>query len=332
MASEIIYGLDLTERINETLKQDNVFIITDDNVYRLYTDLIDSAPHFVFAAGEASKTLETYSCAMEEMLACGCNRATIVVAIGGGVVGDLAGFVAASYMRGVKWINVPTTLLSQVDSSVGGKTAVNLNDYKNIIGAFHLPEKVLISTHFLNSLDDREWLCGVGEIVKTAFLSRTVNSLVASKLDKLLKRDASLTYECVRACVAYKEEVVQKDLYENGLRKSLNLGHTIGHAIETTDGHRKSHGEYVLMGLAIEAFLLRDRLGSRYDEIIAAVNACGIEYPDFDAEAVAMAATKDKKNGSGTISIMLADYENTSEIKLSFDEVYGGLNKWKSNR
>lgn len=332
MASEIIYGLNLTEQITNEISAPNVFVITDETVFSLYGALIKDTPYYAFPQGEDSKTLETFSLAMEKMLESGCNRKTTVIALGGGVVGDLAGFVASTYMRGVKWINIPTTLLSQVDSSVGGKTAVNLNDYKNIIGAFHLPQKVLISTHFLSTLNDREWLCGVGEIVKTAFLSSKVNALVEPNIDDLLSRNANLTYECVKACVEYKEDIVSKDLYESGLRKCLNLGHTVGHAIEKIDRHRQSHGEYVLMGLEIEAFLLKDKLSIGYGRIKNAVEKCRVRYPEFDLMEVASACAKDKKNVDDQVSIMIADFENTKEAKLSVKEIYGGLEQWKSNR
>ena len=332
MASEIIYGLNLTKEIRAEIEKPNTFIVTDENVFSLYGEMLNGANYFVIPAGEDSKTLSFVAKIAEKMLECGCNRKTTVIAIGGGVVGDLTGFVASSYMRGVKWINIPTTLLSQVDSSVGGKTAVNLNDYKNLIGAFYLPEKVIISTHFLSTLPKREWLCGVGEIVKTAFLSKTVYETVIPSLQKLLDRNEELTAKCVLECVKYKEDIVSKDFLESGLRKVLNLGHTVGHAIEKVDHHRKSHGEYVLLGLEAEAYLLKDQLGKTYDEIVSAILACGVDCPDIDIKEVALACQKDKKNDETSISIMLADYENTKEIKLSLNEIYGGLEKWKSNR
>ncbi len=332
MASKIIYGLNLTNEIKAEIVKPNSFIVTDETVFSLYGEMLIGANYFVIPSGEDSKTLSFVGKIAEKMLEHGCNRKTTVIALGGGVVGDLTGFVASSYMRGVKWINIPTTLLSQVDSSVGGKTAVNLNDYKNLIGAFYLPEKVIISTHFLSTLPNREWLCGVGEIVKTAFLSKTVYKTVIPNLQKLLARDQELTAKCVLECVKYKEEIVSKDFKESGLRKVLNLGHTVGHAIEKVDHHQKSHGEYVLLGLEAEAYLLKDQLGKTYDEIVSAALACGVDCPEIDIKEVALACQKDKKNDETSISIMLADYENTKEIKLSLNEIYGGLEKWKSNR
>ena len=320
--SEIIIDYDLTEQIKSEIAKDNIFVVTDDNVYSLYGSLIGSAPRYIIPAGEDSKSLSEFAKVTEEMLKSGCNRKTTVIALGGGVVGDLAGFVSASYMRGVKWINIPTTLLSQVDSSVGGKTAVDLGSYKNIIGAFHLPEKVLVSTHFLFTLPPREWLCGVGEIVKTVFLSKRVEEIVYENLPFLLTADPEITYKTVRACIEYKKDIVDKDFMETGLRKVLNLGHTVGHALESVDNHRRSHGEYVILGLSAEFSLLSHRLSEEIKEKFHRIDIlCGVLPIEFNAEEVAKACLKDKKNGNGKISVMLADYENTSEVLLDYDEV-----------
>ncbi len=332
METKIICGANLTDKIRELTADKSVFVVSDSTVALTYGSLWQNAKHYIVPSGEDSKSLDTFGRVASAMLDCGCNRQSTVVAIGGGVVGDLAGFVAATYMRGVRWINIPTTLLAQVDSSVGGKTAVDLGDYKNIIGAFHLPEKVLVSTHFLYTLPDREWLCGVGEIVKTAFLNRKVYEILDGSPEKLLERDETTLTACVKECIEYKRELTARDLYEFGPRKALNVGHTIGHALEKTDRHRCSHGEYVLMGMEIESFILGDRMNrERREEISAFVAETGVNYPDFNAEEVTKACLKDKKNGGGTISIMLPDYENTQEVRMSFDEVLRGVSLWKLN-
>lgn len=333
MDSKIVTGFDLSAKIKELTSGKNVFVVSDANVAITYGALFSGVKHYIIPAGEDSKSLVYYEKILKTMLEEGCNRSTTLIAIGGGVVGDLAGFVAATYMRGIRWLNVPTTLLAQVDSSVGGKTAVDLGDYKNIVGAFHLPAEVLVSTHFLYTLSEREWLCGVGEIVKTAFLSRRVHAVLDGKLDNLLERDESVVEACVRECIAYKRDLVNRDLYEAGPRKALNVGHTVGHALETIDKHQRSHGEYVLMGMDIEAFLLKDRLpAGRYEEIVGAVAHVGVDFPEFEPDSVAKACTKDKKNGSGGISVMLPDYENTSEVNFKFEELLGGLMLWKLSR
>lgn len=333
METKIIGGANLTQKIREITSDKSAFVVSDSNVALTYGSLWQSAKHYIIPAGEGSKNLDMFGKIAKAMLDSGCDRQTTVVAIGGGVVGDLAGFIAATYMRGVKWVNVPTTLLAQVDSSVGGKTAVDLGDYKNIIGAFHLPEKVLVSTHFLYTLPDREWLCGMGEIIKTAFLDRKVYEILDGSPEKLLERDEAVLEACVHECITYKRELTARDLYESGPRKALNVGHTIGHALEKTDKHRRSHGEYVLMGMEIESFILGDRMDcERRKEISAFVAETGVDYPDFNPEEVAAACMKDKKNGGGAISFMLPDYENTREVRLSFDEVLRGVTLWKLSR
>ena len=208
MNGEIFVGYDLCDKIRKEIDSDNVFVISDANVALFYGSLFMHARHFVLNAGESSKTLSTVEKIIAEMLDSGCNRKTTVIAIGGGVVGDIAGFVASCYMRGVDWINVPTTLLAQVDSSVGGKTAVNLGSYKNIVGAFHLPKKVYISTHFLYTLPEREWICGVGEVVKTAFLCKKVYALMSERQDKLMDRDEHTLTTVVRDCDLFHCRVI----------------------------------------------------------------------------------------------------------------------------
>ena len=304
METKIIGGANLTQKIREITSDKSAFVVSDSNVALTYGSLWQGAKHYIIPAGEGSKTLDMFGKIAKAMLDSGCDRQTTVVAIGGGVAGDLAGFVAATYMRGVKWVNVPTTLLAQVDSSVGGKTAVDLGGVKNCVGAF--------------------W---------QAFLDRKVYEILDGSPEKLLERDEAVLEACVHECITYKRELTERDLYESGPRKALNVGHTIGHALEKTDKHRRSHGEYVLMGMEIESFILGDRMDcERRKEISAFVAETGVDYPDFNPEEVAAACMKDKKNGGGAISVMLPDYENTREVRLSFDEVLRGVTLWKLSR
>ena len=329
------------ELIKEYTGAGRALLITDRTVDGLYSkaalESLKSAgincEKFVFEDGEEHKSLKTVGDILSFAAQLSLNRSDIFIALGGGIVGDVTGFAASAYLRGVRFVQIPTTLLAAVDSSVGGKTAVDLGDYKNIIGAFHLPEKVLVSTHFLYTLPDREWLCGMGEIIKTAFLDRKVYEILDGSPEKLLERDEAVLEACVHECITYKRELTARDLYESGPRKALNVGHTIGHALEKTDKHRRSHGEYVLMGMEIESFILGDRMDcERRKEISAFVAETGVDYPDFNPEEVAAACMKDKKNGGGAISVMLPDYENTREVRLSFDEVLRGVTLWKLSR
>ncbi len=321
--------------ISEVL--DGKFVLTDDNVFSLYPSLFSSAAHvFVAKHGEDSKTLENAGRVLAEMAAKRLDRKSTLVAVGGGVVGDLGGFAAAVYMRGIDWINVPTTLLAQLDSSIGGKTGVDLKGYKNMVGAFHLPKAVHIRTDFIKTLVQREVLCGLGEGFKTALLCET-----AQKEWKALSGEKSAETDCfalVNACARFKEKVVNSDFKESGMRKILNLGHTVGHALEYLDAHKLSHGEYVAVGLAVEAGI-GARLGKisrascKYIESEAAKLAPDFKrlVTSFGAEAIAEAAMSDKKNVGGKISFMLAENYATSEVFLTKEELNKELDEWKSS-
>jgi 3-dehydroquinate synthase len=212
--------------------------------------------------GEEYKTLEVLNRIFDALLAARCDRRTTLIALGGGVIGDMTGFAAASYQRGVPFIQVPTTLLSQVDSSVGGKTGVNHALGKNMIGAFYQPRAVIIDTDTLNTLPDRELASGLAEVIKYGLIrDPEFFAWLEANLDKLLARDAeALAYAIHRSC-QNKAEVVAADERESGVRATLNLGHTFGHAIETGLGYGEwLHGEAIAAGMVMAADLSR-RLG-----------------------------------------------------------------------
>ena len=230
-------------------------LVTDSNVDRLYGDaavrrLEESTglriERIVFPAGERSKTMETYSELVRGFAALGLTRTDFAIALGGGVVGDLAGFAAATYMRGIGIVQVPTTLLAMVDSSIGGKTGVDIPEGKNLVGAFHMPAQVLRDTSFLATLPDREMKNGFAEMIKTAILFDPDLFRALSP-----RPDAAALAPLVERCARWKEDVVAADFREGGRRKLLNLGHTFGHAIESASGFRLSHGEAVAVGMRI---------------------------------------------------------------------------------
>ena len=226
-----------------------VLIVTDDGVPMLYIDAVAAQckkPYrFRFPQGEGSKTLQTWQNILSAMLAAGLTRRDCVVAVGGGTVSDMAGFAAASYMRGIDFYTVPTTLLSQVDASIGGKTAVDFEGVKNIVGAFYQPAAVLIDPETLDTLPRRQLLSGLAEAAKMALTGDAdLFSLIEGSTD--LKADLP---EIIRRCLLYKKAVVEEDPTEEGLRRVLNFGHTLGHAIESAEGGRLLHGECVAIGL-----------------------------------------------------------------------------------
>jgi 3-dehydroquinate synthase len=260
------------------------------------------------------------------MAGAGMRRTSRLFAVGGGVVGDIAGLAAALYMRGISYVQIPTTLLAQVDSSVGGKTAVDLGGIKNVVGAFYQPCEVLIDPAFLSTLPNREVKCGLGEIVKYAAL----NSEIFDVLQKNKGAWSSLNFltELITLCVRHKARVVEADEKETGERRSLNVGHTTGHAIELSSG--LSHGESVLYGMLLETKMAMNAgvCQREYGEELLAIVDEAISIPPYtkapfsNLDADAEKARSDKKNtddGKITMSVAKAKGEWTT-FALPFEE------------
>ncbi len=316
------------------LEGDNVYAVTDTNVEKLYPFVFGGVRHFTMKAGEANKNLDTVANIVADMVKRGCNRKTTVIAVGGGVVGDTAGFAAACFMRGVKWINVPTTLLAMVDSGIGGKTGVDVKGYKNVAGAFHLPERVLICSEWLDTLPDREWLCGCGEMVKHALLGADIFEDTRDHLQDLIDGDDEVTERLIEKSVRYKESVVEADFKESGLRKRLNVGHTVGHAVEKADIFRLSHGEYVALGIIAEMTMLKERVPVKFYEEATGMarQVCRNPFPKVSAKEIADIAKADKKNIDGNIVIMLpTGGGEVEEISLTPKEFTERLEKCLSS-
>lgn len=247
----------LTQMISVLKESDGeVLFICDKNVYDLHREkiisLTDSRKHhlYLFNSSERNKTLKSVELIYKYLKKHNFSRTDKIVAIGGGIVGDITGYVAATYMRGIQYYQVPTTLLSMVDSSVGGKTGVNFLNVKNLIGSFHQPEKVYIDLAFLSTLPDREIISGAGEIFKYAFLSDEENYLIIR--DYLLKilLQRKFHENMISRCIQFKASVVEKDEFEkSGLRKILNLGHTFAHGFESALRFKIKHGEAVIAGV-----------------------------------------------------------------------------------
>ncbi len=245
----VIIDSDINALVNykSVLTGGKVALIIDENVNALYPNALKDflgerdVKTYVVNSGENSKSYQVYISILEKMLSDGFKRSDTVVAFGGGVVGDLAGFISATYMRGINLIQIPTTILSAVDSSVGGKTAINLSSAKNVVGAFYQPSLVYICLDFFKTLPSREIYSGKGEILKYAFLSKSVTP-------RLLQGD--ITERLIYECVKIKRNIVNKDEKEKSVRALLNLGHTVGHAIESLSSFSISHGKCVAMGLS----------------------------------------------------------------------------------
>ena len=302
------------------------FIVTDTNVYNLYSAIIglyfQGAPVFVITAGERSKTLSTLTRILNAMADAGLKRDCTVVAFGGGVIGDIAGLAASLYMRGVNLVQIPTTLLSQVDSSVGGKTAVDFKNVKNLLGTFYQPQDVIVDPLFFKTLPLREIRCGLGEIIKYAALDENIYQELLNNAENLF--DLGFLGSIVTDCIRHKVCIVSSDERDlNGIRKSLNLGHTTGHALELYY-RRKSHGEYVLAGMYYELYIA-EKLhigGGEYYSNLRALIKKVIKVPAYgDIEKAARFALMDKKNSGDKVSLIVPKREGQSaELLLGFDE------------
>lgn len=291
-----------------------VLVVTDNGVPQEYAQTVaeqcKNGIVYIVEQGETSKTLEVFGKLLQTMLDHGFSRKDCVVAVGGGVVGDVAGFAASAYMRGIDFYNIPTTLLSQIDSAIGGKTAINFGGVKNIVGAFYQPKRVLVDPDLLKTLPQRQLSNGLAEVVKMALTSDE------ALFDLLEKQDIEHHIdEIIVGCLNVKKSIVEQDEKENGLRKVLNFGHTIGHGIESCGD--LYHGECVALGLLP---MCSDSIRSR---VIAVLQKCHLYRTiEYDWEAIAKAAFHDKKADGNEVTVVTVDKVGGFEMKtMSCKEV-----------
>lgn len=310
------------QHLQEVLAPCHVAVITDSTVAPFYLEIVSASlrtagftvSSYVFPAGEANKNLSTFSDILEFLAENRLTRTDCIVALGGGVTGDMAGFAAASYLRGIRCVQMPTTLLSAVDSSVGGKTAIDLKAGKNLAGAFLQPTAVLCDTDCLSTLPADVFADGAAEAIKTGVLSD--ESLFSLFETGHLETAPA---EVIARCVAYKAGVVERDEKEQNERRLLNLGHTIGHAIEKCSSYTIPHGHAVAAGLAIIA-RAAERLGWTQEPIAERIAAClaknGLPTnTDYSAEALAHAASADKKRAGSDITLVIPKKIGVCELK-----------------
>ncbi len=297
----------------------NVLIVTDDGVPQEYAEKIAEQSLnpiiVIIKQGEDTKTLDTFGQLCRVMLKHSFNRNDCVVAVGGGVVGDLAGYVAASYMRGVDFYNIPTTLLSQVDSSIGGKVAVNLDTYKNIVGAFYQPKKVLIDPETLKTLPERQIANGMAEAIKMSLTSdKVLFELIESK--EILENIDTI----IEKSLLIKKNVVEQDEKESGIRKILNFGHTVGHAIESEEYKNLYHGECVALGMLP---MCSDDIRSR---IVTVLKKIGLptQY-NYNLDNVRKNLIHDKKSSGNTITGIFVEEIGNYDIKELTAEQFAKL-------
>ena len=315
---------DVGRLVGEALPGRRLVVIADQQVAAIYgTRVVDAlaalsggeVPLLTFPAGEKHKTRATWSTLTDQLTAGGFGRDSAIVALGGGVTGDLAGFVAATYMRGIPVVQVPTTLLAMIDASIGGKTGVDTSAGKNLVGAFHHPSLVVVDPSVLATLAPAELRSGLAEAIKHGVIGdSSYFGWIAANLRQILHGNApddATALQLVRRSIEIKVQVVRQDERESGLRKVLNFGHTIGHAVEHVTGYGIAHGEAVAIGMVAEAFLAeRLRLAERglADSIATVCDAAGlpVRLPDSVSPTEVVSATRtDKKSRGGQVEYAL---------------------------
>ncbi len=342
-------GAGLLDRLGELahearLRPGRTLLVTDSNVGPLYAErAIASLSHAGFkaakieiAAGEASKSLATLSAVYDRMVEAELDRQSPVFALGGGVVGDLAGFAAASYMRGVSLVQVPTTVVAAVDSSLGGKTGVNHPRAKNLIGAFYQPRMIVADVSTLKTLGEREFREGLAEVIKYgAIMDAPMIAELERGLGAILSREPDAMEAMVERSLRHKAFVVERDEHEGGLRKILNFGHTVGHAIEASAGYGSYlHGEAVAVGMVAAARLSRAYAGldageaARLEGLIRAAGLPVAMPSGWRAGDFERALRLDKKRADDGIEFVLIDrLGHAFTKKLAFDEIVASLTR-----
>lgn len=303
------------------LKERRVCIVTDSNVAPLYlkevegivTSCCRETAHFIFPAGEENKNLDTVRSLYEALILKKFDRHDYLLALGGGVVGDLCGFAAATYLRGISFVQVPTTLLSQVDSSIGGKTGVDFDAYKNMVGAFHMPKLVYTNISALKTLTEEQFSSGMGEVIKHGLIREAAYyEWLMEHAPEIQKRELASLEEMVRISNHIKREVVEKDPTEQGDRALLNLGHTLGHAIEKLSDFKLLHGHCVGLGciaamaISIKRGLISEHELSKLYEIMKQFDM-PVTVSGLSAGEIVDLTKSDKKMDSGTIRFILLE-------------------------
>lgn len=311
-----------------------ILIVSNETVAPLYLDdlliTLGNTPSeaLILPDGEKHKTVDSWSRILDALVAMQAGRDATLVALGGGVIGDVGGFAAASYMRGIRYIQVPTTLLAQVDASVGGKTAINHDSGKNLIGAFYQPQAVIADTGTLSTLPEREFIAGLAEVVKYgAMMDGELFSWLESHVDGIRSREPATLATMIRRCVRNKAQVVAADERESGQRALLNFGHSFGHGLEVLGEYQRLlHGEAVAIGMVVAARLSRlrglcpEETASRLSALLSAMGLA-VNVPDWiDTSSLVNSMSLDKKNSAGARRLILLEEMGRARIDMDNSE------------
>lgn len=319
----------------------SIFYLFDDNTVthckpHLPVGLLANATSIVIPHGESHKTIESCAKLWAQLMEKGADRQSLVINVGGGMLTDLGGFAAATFKRGIRFVNVPTTLLAMVDASIGNKTGVNFREIKNQIGTFSPAEKIVIDPCFLATLSTREWLSGMGEVLKYGLIYKKELWTQALETDR-----HELTDELIQSCIQIKLEVVSKDPKEHGMRQILNFGHTIGHGLEAYGHHIHSplsHGAAVALGMVAEAYLSQQIIAFKELDQISEGILSLYDIPEWltsfdDMETILDFIRQDKKNVNGQVRCTLLEAIGTASVGhiLSEEQVVESI-QWLGKR
>lgn len=313
------------ELLERVLPEGRTIVITDANIDRLYPNLVRRFEHIIVGQGEVCKSLQTVERVYRELMALGADRSTFILGIGGGIVTDIAGFVAATYMRGVEFGFVSTTLLGQVDASIGGKNGVNVADYKNMVGTFRQPRFVIADVEMLRTLPKRELRAGMAEVVKSAIIADVELFERLERCGESIYDSVDDMQEAMLGAVAVKARIVAEDEREGGVRRLLNLGHTLGHAIEKCT-HDVNHGEGVAIGMSLVAHaavrrgMLSEDVAERIDRVLTQLGL-SLELPVTMTEVLREVKYDKKKNNNSIRLIIPVKIGECVVQELSFEEL-----------
>lgn len=327
--SSRVYIGPVAEILPDLLPEGRVVVVSDGTIDRLYHPMLARYDAVLIGLGESVKTLQTVETLYRRFIELGVDRSTFVLAVGGGIVTDVAGFVASTYMRGLKFGFVSTTLLGQVDASVGGKNGVNVDGYKNMVGTFTQPQFVICDPALLRTLPDREFRAGLAEVVKAAIIAdEGLFARIEQTSFEALRGDTALLAGIIESAIRIKADIVERDEREAGERRKLNLGHTLAHAIEKSS-HRMNHGEAVAVGTALIAGaavrlgLLREEERQRIVDLLARL---GFELtPPVEMKRLLKEIGKDKKSEAGILHVVLPVAIGRCEVRNFSIEEFSAL-------
>lgn len=329
----------IENHINDLLVLDHKVFVIDEKVYNIYKDsILKDIPKevlFTFPALEEKKTLSGVQETYDFLIGRSAKKNLTLITIGGGILQDISGFVASTLYRGINWILIPTTLLSQADSCIGSKTSINYKGYKNLIGSFYPPSKVWIDPTFVKSLEKQDYYSGLGEIIKLHLMGGPSNiQRLILNFGRLLNREIRIVEEFIYSSLQIKLSFITGDEFDLGRRNLLNYGHCVGHAIESVTNYRIPHGQAIIIGIiianriAVARGLLSEKKSNDYErQLLIPVLITPLHSNEVDLDAIIDAMGKDKKRtGKGLVLVMLIENDELVQVNdLSFEEVVNAL-------